>query len=76
MTHSVLRDHVNAILRAALSAVDPASAVRAHARRAGSLLHFSDGYSRDLNDVDRVVLLSLGMAAVPMARSIWPMIAD
>lgn len=76
VTHSVLRDDINIILRAALSAVDPANAVAAHARRVGPALHFSDGFSRDLNDVDRIVLLGLGKAAVPMAQAILPMIAD
>lgn len=72
----MLRNHINTILRATLKAVDPGVAVQTHVRRAGSVLHFSDGSAHDLNTVERIVLLCLGKAAVPMACAILPMMQD
>lgn len=60
-------EHVNALVRAALAAADPATAVARHLVRDGDVLTVA-GQSFDLNGRG-VFLVSVGKAAVPMARA-------
>ena len=50
-----MKDHLQEILRAAIRAADPYSAVLRHLRRVGNML-FVDGMSFDLDRFKRVVL--------------------
>jgi len=53
---------------AALAAVEPAAAVRRHARREGDILIIADG-SYDLRTYERVFVVGSGKAVVPMAAA-------
>ncbi len=56
------------VLAAALAAVEPQNAVRRFLRRDGSQL-LVGAHSYDLSRFDRVLLVSVGKAALPMARA-------
>lgn len=60
---------VQRICQAALNAVDPQQAVREAVRFTGGTLRTLDG-SYNLDDFDRVLLISIGKAALPMAKVI------
>ncbi len=59
---------VQGICQAALNAVEPRQAVREAVRFTGSTLRTLDG-SYNLNNFDRVLLVSIGKAALPMAEA-------
>ncbi len=56
------------IMAAALSAVEPAAAVRQHLQRAGTRLNVA-GQTYDLRDYARVLLVGAGKAGAPMAQA-------
>ena len=59
---------VQRICQAALNAVEPQQAVHQAVRFTGSTLRTLDG-SYELNNFDRVLLISIGKAALPMAKA-------
>ena len=59
---------VQRICQAALNAVEPQQAVHQAVRFTGSTLRTLDG-SYELNNFDRVLLVSIGKAALPMAKA-------
>lgn len=70
------RQHVQALVQAALQAADPAACVKRHLRRDGRILHIDDlSYRYDLQQ-GRVFLISSGKAAVPMALAAAEIIGD
>lgn len=64
------RAELAGLFRALLPVLDPATAVRRHVGRDGTVLHFPDGDSVDLQHVRRVFLVSFGKAARPMATAL------
>lgn len=63
------------LVKAALAAVEPASAVRRHARREGDILMV--GTERiDLSEIDRVFVVGAGKATAPMAVAIEEILGD
>ncbi len=72
---------VDAVLRAALAAVEPGAAVRAHLQRVGETLRAGPAgaaepaFTHDLAR-GRVFLLAVGKAAYPMALAALPAVAD
>jgi len=72
---------VDAVLRAALAAVEPAAAVRAHLHRVGDILRVgpaaaaASARAYDLAR-GRVFVLGVGKAAYPMTRAAWEQVAD
>jgi len=56
------------IMAAALSAVEPAAAVRQHLQRVGTRLNVA-GQTYELQDYARVLLVGAGKAAAPMAQA-------
>ncbi|MBI5444693.1 MAG: DUF4147 domain-containing protein [Deltaproteobacteria bacterium] len=69
------REQFLSIVEAALRAVDPADAVRAHLRVEGDRLRLGD---RDyaLSDVDRIVVVGGGKACAPMAAALSEALGD
>ncbi len=66
---------IQRVLDAALVAVDPATAVAAHLRREGDLLHAGDRrYS--LRDYDHVFVVGAGKAGAPMAQAAEALLGD
>lgn len=63
------------VLAAALEAVDPAQAVRAQVRRAGSTL-LVGREPLDLDVIRRVIVLGAGKAGAPMAQAIEEILGD
>ncbi len=69
------RKTVDAILTAALAAVEPGEAVRRAVRRAGTLLSVGRrGY--DVDAFDRVWVVGGGKAGAPMAAALWSLLDD
>ncbi len=72
---------LDAILRAALAAVDPEAAVRRVLHRQGDTLRVrparaaTNGFTHDLGQ-GRVYLLGVGKAAYPMTRAAWAVLSD
>ena len=66
MTRAALRSAARSILRAGLDAVEPGRLVRAHLSFEGGTIRAGDTIVRDPR---RVFLVSVGKAAVPMARA-------
>ncbi|MDD5306488.1 MAG: glycerate kinase [Deltaproteobacteria bacterium] len=66
---------VLSVMRAALAAVEPGAAVRAHVSRDGDRL-IVDGRPFDLGSFDRVILVGAGKASVPMARAVVGLAGD
>lgn len=64
-----LRTHIVAVLEAALHAVDPAAAVRAHLQLAGDTLH-AGGRVYPLAEIERIVVVGGGKAGAPMAAAL------
>lgn len=68
------RDHVQPLIKAALQAAEPGSAVRSHLRRdGGRLLAGSHTYNLDQG---RVFLVAAGKAALPMSREALEILND
>lgn len=65
----------HSIVHAILHAVDPAIAIHNHVRRDGTWLVI-DEHAYDLSIVDRLVLIAVGKAAVPMACAIGEIAGD
>ncbi|MFC1463450.1 MAG: glycerate kinase [Candidatus Brachytrichaceae bacterium NZ_4S206] len=70
-----LRDALEAIIRAALRAADPAEAIRRHVHR-GSESLVVDGAAYDLCAFDDVRLIAAGKAAAPMAAEVIRLLGD
>ncbi len=70
-----LRAALEAIIRAALRAADPAEAIRRHVRRDGESL-VVDGMTYDLRAFDDVRLIAVGKAAAPMAAEVVRLLDD
>ena len=66
---------VDAVIHAALDAVDPREAIFRRVQRAGSALMI-DGRAVDLRAADRVFLVSIGKAAAPMAGALIDLLGD
>jgi len=69
----ILRQHAWQIIRAALQAVDPATAVQRHMRLEDNVLLLYEAPEReshafDLRQFDRIIVVGGGKAAAPMAR--------
>jgi len=72
---------VDAVLRAALAAVEPGASVRAHLQRQGDTLRVGPAAAaKPAHTYDlargRVFLLGVGKAAYPMTRAAWEALAD
>lgn len=63
------------IMAAALHAVDPFTAVTRHLRRSGDELHVG-ATPYDLKQVDRILLLAVGKAGLPMAHAALEALGD
>ncbi len=78
-THSLQRtpggEAISRILAAALEAVEPSQAVRRHVKRQGNRLHIA-GKTYDLNEVNRLFLISFGKASLPMAQSMAEVLGE
>lgn len=70
-----LRRDVEALQRAALAAVEPAAAVHRQVRREGDELIAAD-VTYPLNRYEKVYLLAIGKAAVPMAAAVVALLGD
>lgn len=64
-----------AVADAALRAVDPAAAVRAHAQRDGDRLTIG-GRMYDLSNYQRVLIVGAGKASAPMAAALADLVGD
>ena len=73
--HGAAREHLTAIFRAGLAAVDPAAAVRAHVSLAGDRLRIGDA-AYDLSQVRNVVVVGNGKASAHMAGAIEDVLGD
>ncbi|MGD2041055.1 MAG: glycerate kinase [Anaerolineae bacterium] len=69
------RDTVQAVQRAALTAVDPAAAVHRHVQRQGQRLTI-DGHSYDLDTVERIWVVGGGKAATAMSAALYSIAGD
>jgi glycerate 2-kinase len=67
------RERIIAVLDAAIRAVDPCAAVRAHAARTGDLLRIGER-SYQLNELDRIVVVGGGKAGAPMAAAMHELV--
>ena len=65
----VHREHIIAVLDAAIRAVDPRAAVRAHVARSGDVLRIGDRSYR-LSELDRIIVVGGGKAGAPMAAAV------
>ena len=75
-TTRLLRQHTWRLIRAALQAVDPATAVQRHLRLEGDVLQVyetpqgGEPHVYDLRRFDRVIVVGGGKASAPMARAL------
>ena len=73
--HASYREHVVSVLDAAIRAVDPRAAVRAHVTRSGDFLRIGErGYR--LSEIDRIVVVGGGKAGTPMAAAIHEILPE
>ncbi|BCX04257.1 MAG: hydroxypyruvate reductase [Candidatus Roseilinea sp.] len=70
-----LRAALEAIIRAALRAADPAEAIRRHVRREGESL-FVDDAAYDLRAFDDLRLIAAGKASAPMAGEVGQLLGN
>jgi hydroxypyruvate reductase len=70
-----LRRDALQIFRAALAASDAGNAVRRHFTRSASRVHAGE-YEFDLKSCERVLLVAVGKAAVPMASAVREVLGD
>jgi glycerate 2-kinase len=70
-----LRQDLQTIFQAALRAVDPGEAIRAHVRREGHQLHVAD-HSYDLREYDGLYLIGMGKAGAAMAAAVEALLGD
>ncbi len=66
---------VKHILAAALEAVEPATCVHRHLHRSGTILTVGN-HAYDLRQYQRVFLVSIGKAGMPMARAVADMLGE
>ena len=69
------REHIIAVLDAAIRAVDPRAAVRAHVARSGDVLRIGDRSYR-LSELDRIIVVGGGKAGAPMAAAIHEILPE
>ncbi len=74
-TQQRAREALDAIVGAALEAVDPAEAVRRHLRREGDFLTVGDK-TYDLSGLGRLVVVGAGKAGAPMAQAVEGIMGD
>ena len=73
--HASYREHVVSVLDAAIRAVDPRAAVRAHVTRSGDFLRIGErGYR--LSEIDRIIVVGGGKAGTPMAAAIHEILPE
>ena len=72
---AVHREHIIAVLDAAIRAVDPRAAVRAHVARSGDDLRIGDRSYR-LSELDRIIVVGGGKAGAPMAAAIHELLPE
>lgn len=70
-----LRHDLQQIFQAALKAVDPGAAIRAHVRRAGHHLYVADRVY-DLEQYDALSVIGVGKAGASMAKAIEALLGD
>ena len=70
-----LRDDLQEIFQAALTAVDPGEAIRTHVRREGERLHI-DNHSYDLRQYDALYVIGVGKAGAAMTRAIEELLGE
>jgi hydroxypyruvate reductase len=75
MSQTTLRAHARAIIDAALSAVDPAQALKSALTRQGDTLRLG-GEIIDLAGFDRVIAVGAGKAGAPMAQALEDVLGD
>ena len=69
------REGITAVLDAAIRAVDPRAAVRAHVARSGDFLRIGErGYR--LSELDRIIVVGGGKAGAPMAAAIHEILPE
>lgn len=66
---------IDAIIWAALAAVDPTTAVRNVLQRADNLLHVA-GHSYDLGAIERIFVIGAGKAGAPMAQAVETVLGE
>ena len=69
------REHIISVLDAAIRAVDPRAAVRAHVARSGDVLRVGERSYR-LSELDRIVVVGGGKAGAPMAAAIHELLPE
>jgi glycerate 2-kinase len=69
------REHNNSVLDAAIRAVDPRAAVRAHVARSGDVLRIGDRSYR-LSELDRIIVVGGGKAGAPMAAAVHVIVPE
>ena len=72
---AVHRERIIAVLDAAIRAVDPRAAVRAHMARSGDVLRIGDRSYR-LSELDRIVVVGGGKAGAPMAAAVHEIVPE
>lgn len=70
-----MRDQIESILAAALAAVEPGNAVRAHVQRRGAALAVA-GQTLHLDQVQRVLVVGAGKAGGPMAAALEEVLGE
>jgi glycerate 2-kinase len=63
------REHIVAVLDAAIRAVDPRTAMRTHIARSGDVLRVGERRYR-LSELDRIIVVGGGKAGAPMAATV------
>lgn len=71
-----LKKSSEAILAAALKAVDPHQLIKEQVRREGSVLHFPGKQTVDLDHFDRVFVYGAGKGVAPMAKAMEELLGD
>jgi glycerate 2-kinase len=69
------REHIVAVLDAAIRAVDPRAAVCAHVARSGDVLRIGDRSYR-LSELDRIMVVGGGKAGAPMAAAVHELLGE
>ena len=71
----VHREHILAVLDAAIRAVEPRAAVRSHVTRSDDVLRIGDRSYR-LSELDRILVVGGGKAGAPMAAAIHEILPE
>jgi hydroxypyruvate reductase len=75
LMHPHNEEHLISVMTAALRAVDPQEAVRAHLVRTGSTMRVGEGEIH-LDSVDRIVVVGAGKAGMPMVVALQEALGD